>query len=55
MGSDNETHPRQSALETAEQLREDLEAIAESDLPFAYDAEQILRELDQAETTTKTQ
>lgn len=41
--------PRESALDTAEVLREDLEAIAESDLPFADDAQRILAELDQAE------
>lgn len=40
--------PGQAALETAEELREDLEAIAESDLPFAYDAQRILIALDQA-------
>lgn len=38
--------PGQAALETAEELREDLEVIADSDLPFAYDAEQILEALD---------
>jgi hypothetical protein len=36
----------QSAIDTAEDLRDDLEAIAASDLPFAYDAERILEELD---------
>jgi hypothetical protein len=41
--------PRQSAIETAEELRDDLEAVAASDLPFAYDAERILDELEQAQ------
>lgn len=41
--------PRQSAIETADELRDDLEALAASDLPFAYDAERILEELEQAE------
>lgn len=42
---DNETDQKLSAIETAEELRSDLVAIAESDLPFAEDAEQILEEL----------
>lgn len=42
-------NPRESALNTAEVLREDLEAIAASELPFADDAQRILAELDQAE------
>ena len=37
------------ALDTAENLRDDLEAIAASDLPFAYDAKQILEALDNAQ------
>lgn len=41
--------PRQSAIETAEQLRDDLEALAASDLPFAPDAERILYELERAQ------
>lgn len=40
---------RQSAIETAEELRDDLEALAASDLPFAYDAERILEDLEQAQ------
>ena len=40
---------RQSAIDTAQDLRDDLEAIAESDLPFRHDAERILDELDQAQ------
>ena len=43
------TDPYQSAIETAEELRPDLEAIAESDLPFAYDAAQILKAIDEAD------
>jgi hypothetical protein len=50
MSTDELSDPHQNALETAEQLREDLEAIAESDLPFAYDAEQILNELEEADS-----
>lgn len=46
--SSETTDPYQSAIETAEDLRDDLEALAASDLPFAYDAERILEELDQA-------
>lgn len=45
---ENAPDPQESAIETAEELREDLEALAASDLPFAYDAEQILHALDQA-------
>lgn len=41
--------PRQSAIETAEELRDDLEALAASDLPFAHDAERILDELERAQ------
>lgn len=37
--------PRDSALETAEKLRGDLKAIADSDLPVADDAQAILSEL----------
>jgi len=48
MGSDS-VDPHQSAIETAEDLREDLEAIAASDLPFAHDAQRILEELEQAQ------
>lgn len=39
----------QSAIETAEELRDDLEALAASDLPFAHDAERILEDLEQAQ------
>jgi len=46
MTSDDTT---QSAIATAEDLREDLEAVAESELPFAYDAEQMLQALKQAD------
>jgi len=38
----------ESALATAEELEEDLRAIAASDLPFAHDARQILTALNQA-------
>ena len=41
--------PEQEVLETANELRDDLEAIASSDLPFAYDAKQILKALDEKE------
>jgi hypothetical protein len=47
MSSDDAT---QSAIATAEDLRDDLEAVAESELPFAYDAEQILEALKRADT-----
>lgn len=48
-GSDTQlAKQKQAAVETAEELREDLEAIAESDLPFAHDAEQILTALEHA-------
>jgi hypothetical protein len=40
--------PQESALDTAEDLREDLEALAASDLPFAHDAQQILNALENA-------
>jgi hypothetical protein len=46
--------PRQSAIETAEELRDDLEALAASDLPFAYDAERILQELERAQEEDST-
>ena len=49
MTSDDAPEPHESAIETAKKLRDDLEAIAASDLPFAYDAEQILDALDQAD------
>ena len=49
MKSGDPPNPRQSALKAAKDLREDLEAIADSDLPFSYDAKQILRAIDQAE------
>ena len=49
MTSGEDSDPRQSAIETAQELRGDLETIAESDLPFSYDAQQILHELDQAQ------
>jgi hypothetical protein len=47
-GDSQQSDPKQEAIETAEELREDLEAIAESELPFAYDAERILDALDSA-------
>lgn len=37
--------PKDSALETAKELEEDLEAIANSNLPFAADAQAILSEV----------
>lgn len=40
--------PHESAIETVEELRGDLEALAASDLPFAYDAKQISNALDKA-------
>jgi len=43
--SSETTEPYQSALDRAENLRDDLEALAASDLPFAYDAKLILEEL----------
>lgn len=47
---DSETSdPRQPAIETAEKLRADLEALTPSDLPFAHDAEHILEDLEQAQ------
>lgn len=48
MNPDDVPDPQESAVETAEELREDLEALAASDLPFAYDAKQILNALDKA-------
>lgn len=48
------TDKQQSAIETAAELRDDLEAIAASDLPFAYDAECILEELERAEREEST-
>lgn len=42
----SETDPRESAIDTAKKLRSDLEAIADSDLPFATDAEAILSEIE---------
>lgn len=50
MSSETPPDPHERALETAEELRDDLEAIAESDLPFAHDAEQILNELEEADS-----
>lgn len=41
--------PRESALETAEKLQGDLKAIADSDLPFAADAQAILSEIKENE------
>ncbi len=46
--SSETTDPYESAIDTAENLRDDLEALAASDLPFAYDAERILEELNRA-------
>jgi len=37
--------PKESALETAKKLEEDLEAIADSNLPFSTDAQAILSEI----------
>jgi hypothetical protein len=37
--------PRDTALETAEKLRDDLEAIADSELSFSADAQAILSEI----------
>jgi len=37
----------ESAVDTAQELRDDLEAIAESDLAFAIDAKQILNALEE--------
>ena len=45
---DDHHDPQESALETAEDLQEDLEALAASDLPFAHDAQQILNALENA-------
>lgn len=50
--SDNKPDPRETAIETAEELRSDLVAIAESDLPFSEDAEQILEELRERQVET---
>jgi len=41
--------PRESAIETAEELRDDLREIAESDLPFSQDAQSILSEINKNE------
>jgi hypothetical protein len=43
-----DTDVHESAIEAAEELRGDLEAIADSDLPFARDAEAILNEMNEA-------
>lgn len=51
---ENASRRDQAALKVAEQKREDLEAIAASDLPFSRDAEKILRELEEAENTHRT-
>lgn len=53
MTSDS-SDPHQSAIETAEELRDDLEALAASDLPFAYDAKHILQELERAQKEDST-
>lgn len=45
----SEPDPHDSAIETAERLQEDLERIADSELPFAQDAKQILKDLDDNE------
>ena len=45
--ADSDLHD--SALKTARELEDDLDAIAASDLPFAEDAQSILAALDQAE------
>ena len=47
MNPDEVPDPQKSAIETAEELRDDLEALAASDLPFAHDAEQILTALNE--------
>lgn len=49
MQNDPPSDPHQSALDAADNLQEDLEAIASSDLPFARDAKRILDALDRAE------
>jgi hypothetical protein len=49
----NQDQPRESAIDIAKSLRDDLEAIADSDIPFSYDAEQILNQLDQAQSDEK--
>lgn len=54
MSSDTR-EPHQEAIEPAENLRDDLEALAASDLPFAYDAEQILDEPDRAQNEQANQ
>lgn len=41
--------PYDSAIEAAEALQNDLEAIADSELPFAPDAEAILSEIEDDE------
>lgn len=41
----SEPDPHNSAIEVAEKLRDDLEAIADSNLPFATDAQAILSEI----------
>jgi hypothetical protein len=46
VGEDS-TDQHQSAVQTAAELRDELEAIVKSDFPFAYDAKQILEALDQ--------
>jgi hypothetical protein len=49
---DEQANHRESARQTAEELRDNLEALAESDLPIAYDARQILRALDENKNPT---
>lgn len=41
----------EDALEAVDQLRDDLEAISNSDLPFSHNAEKIIEALEQAEGT----
>lgn len=45
----SEPDPYESAIETAEDLSDDLKVIAESDLPFARDAKSILAEVQEDE------
>jgi threonine aldolase len=45
---------KKSAYDTAADLRDDLEAIADSDLPFSRDANLILQELDNKDSDKST-
>jgi hypothetical protein len=48
-----EQTPRESALNTAESLRSDLEKIAKSDLPFSEDAQNILNDIEKTDNKNK--